>query len=365
MKGDLFTNLPEQMMREILGRIPIKSLIRCKCVRKSWHDLIDEPEFKSSYSPKPCFAFSYEDMYIIYDDDTCELLFRFWMNPAGRLYFGKSVRYSVVIDSVDGLLMAKDGAANILFVCNPIIREYVGLPRLYTHGRRSIFGFGVSRISGQYKVLNGEVISGSYHVYTLGGEGSWRSISSAAPGNPILLYNNAIFCNENLHWLVSYFDFEEKYMVCCFDLDTELFTSFSIPHYVYESDIHSKYRLCILEGRLCLYDYLCGCSNSVVIWWMNKYGDENSWVKEYTFHLPEDTDGPVFPLKVLENGDLLFTMNFRCRLFIYSKRTKDVMTVSHVHLSTSVYYNIATYTPSFLSLKAMGIHNVQSLNLYS
>ncbi|XP_047949603.1 F-box protein At2g23160-like [Salvia hispanica] len=158
--------------------------------------------------------------------------------------------YSVVTDSTEGLLLARGGSSKILFVCNPMTEEYVVLPCLYDN--IWIYGFGLSKISGQYKVLSGPVFSGSYLVYTLGGGGSWRSIFASPPGSPVMLHNNAIFCNGNLHWLVSHFDFEDRYMVCCFDLETELFNSFALPPHVSDSDIHGKYRLCILEGRLCL-----------------------------------------------------------------------------------------------------------------
>ena len=163
----------------------------------------------------------------LHDDEACEPLFRFWMGP------DVTVRYSDVIDSTDGLLLARDGASNRLFVCNPMTQEYVVLPHLYRYAGRWIFGFGVSKISRQYKVLNFEE-TGSCYVYTLGEGGSWRSISSTAPGIPIPLNKNAIFCNGNIHWLVSYFDIKENFMVCCFDLDTELFTSFSLPPCVHD-----------------------------------------------------------------------------------------------------------------------------------
>ncbi|XP_047949602.1 F-box protein At3g07870-like [Salvia hispanica] len=359
--GDFLTNLPEQVTREIIERVPVNSLIRCKCVRKSWRSLINEPEFKTSYSPKPCLAFSYENKYMVYDDEARKPLFRFSMNPP-RTIFANSVPYSVVIDSTDGLLLTRGGYTDTLYVCNPLTREYVELPPLNKNDHNYVFGFGVSKISGQYKVLCCEVSSESCkcYVYTLGEGGSWRTISAATPGSPILRCTNALFCNGNLHWLASYSDFEGKHLVCCFDLKTELFTSFFLPPHVGK---HGNCQLCILEGRLCLCVYLDG--HRVVIWKMNKYGDGNSWVKEYTLCLPPDTGGLICPLKVLDNGDLLLALIFGFRLFIYSKNTKDVKTHALLHQSGSVEYNIAAYTPSFVSLKAMGIHNVQSLNLYS
>ncbi|XP_047949604.1 putative F-box protein At3g16210 [Salvia hispanica] len=355
MKEDLFTNLPVELTRDIMRRVSISSILNCMDVCKSWRDLIDEDEFKASYTSRRCLAFSYEDIYIVWDDKACEPLFRFWMSPP-YIKHQSSVRYRVVVDSTDGLLLVRDGRSNILFVCNPLTCEYVVLPPLPTFSRRCMFGFGVSRISGQYKILCGEE-SGSCHVYTLEGEGSWRSISTLAPGGSTVPGAIAAFVNGNLHWLAS--DSEENHLVCCFDLETKLFTSFSLPPRVSDNDILDEYWLCILEGRLCLCDHLNGYG--VVILWTNNSRDKNDWVKEYTTHLPQDIKGHVFPLKVLDNGDLLFAMKVYNRLFNFSKNTKDVVTHSHVQRSIYDYANIAIYTPNFLSLKAMGIHNVQSL----
>ena len=50
-------------------------------------------------------------------------------------------------------------------------------------------------------------------------------------------------------------------------------------------------------------------------------------------------------------------------LFIYSKKTGVVETCEGLlELSRVCYSNMVSYIPNFVSLKAMGIHNVQSLS---
>nr|GME06917.1 F-box/kelch-repeat protein At3g23880-like [Ipomoea batatas] len=43
------SNLPQDIIRLILLQLPVKCLIRCQCVCKQWHSLIDNSDFKFSY----------------------------------------------------------------------------------------------------------------------------------------------------------------------------------------------------------------------------------------------------------------------------------------------------------------------------
>lgn len=60
MKVDLLTNLPGEITREIVGRLPDRSTKACKRVCKSWRHLIEGNEFESLYIRKPCLPFPHE-----------------------------------------------------------------------------------------------------------------------------------------------------------------------------------------------------------------------------------------------------------------------------------------------------------------
>lgn len=133
----------------------------------------------------------------------------------------------------------------------------------------------------------------------------------------------------------------ENLLACCFYLETELFTSYSLP-----SDYDGRDRkVCVLGDQLCVFHVLkCG---RAVIWSMKNYGDENSWVKEYSFTLPFPFH--VCPLSVLANGDLEFAMPFYGVLFIYSKNMDAVM-VKWLLQPSLFHYNhyssFVIYTPN-------------------
>ena len=265
-KRDFLTNLPQEMMIEILGRLPISSIITCTHVCKSWRNLIKGGDFATSYSPNPGFAFVDRAMGYAVCDEACKPLCKFGL-PSPRKQDSTTACDRAVVGSINGLLLVWDGwekLNEIIFVCNPITSEYIELPRPPT--RCCAFGFGVSKLSGQYKILCCDY-SASCHVYTLGrGGGAWRSIG-ATIGRPRLPRENAVYLNGNLHWLTS--DPEGNPLICCFDFETELFTSFSLPpcnygdHLRYCLYMNGEYRLCVLEGRLCLCDILL-CHTVVV-----------------------------------------------------------------------------------------------------
>ena len=189
-----------------------------------------------------------------------------------------------------------------LFICNPLTREYVELPHLPLCTHNCTFGFGVSKLTGKYKIVCSDQIR-SYYVYTLGEEGSWKSIVAAPPrGNKSIIVprgytvymkglfrydyeeifrsccvlnlrapgDYAAFFNGNLRWLE--YDSENNLFVSCFDLETELFTKFSLPDY--NGGKYDHYRLCVMEGQLCFCDIIGNDNTLVVIWWMNNYGDD-------------------------------------------------------------------------------------------
>ena len=264
MKKDLY--VPQEICRNILERLPIRSIIRCKSVCKSWRDMIQGKvgEFAISYTPKPCLAYVHPDMrgYTVCDE-AFQPLFRFSLPPQNAIFD----YHRVIIGSINGLILLWDGFDDNhhnLFTVNPMTCEYIELPHL--HARRPIFGFGVSKLSGQYKILSVDE-SRSSHVYTLSrGGGLWRCIPTATTtvlpcdarlnrrpttGMP---FGYVSFLNGNLHWLAI--DCKNNILVSCFDLETELFANFSPPPFYdgYSSDLYGSYQLCILDDRLCFCD---------------------------------------------------------------------------------------------------------------
>ena len=124
LKTDFMTKLPQEKTIEILARLSIKNIIRCKCVCKSWRNIIGGDSFATSYTLNSRLVCAHRDNgFTICRDHWTPL---FWLGLP-------HAHYPVIIDSTNGLLLLGDGCVNTLFICNPMAREYAELPPLPAH----------------------------------------------------------------------------------------------------------------------------------------------------------------------------------------------------------------------------------------
>lgn len=401
----LFENLPQEITIHILSYLPIGAIITCRRVCKTWHELIGSPEFATSHLAKSsaatCVAVVQnvkdsilqrlcvfaEEHDAARDDSTLVSQFGYYnlheqaSSPKGLLLFktfpmlDENFLFLTIHGSANGFLFWNTATSKgySLFVCNPITREYIGLNfRRRPQGvmvYNSVLGFGVSRRSGHYKIvrlfrelsrfsgLSKSVCKGE--VYTLG-TGLWRSVVEVEMPYQYCYRGNepsdpGAFVNGNLHWLI--FDRNNNARVCCFDLETELFASFSPPRGLPPRIYGQGYWLCVLDGRLCLSN---NAGSDVDIWLMKEYGDESSWERELSIKKPVGgIDGFLHPLKVFKNGDSLFVVTHNpAQLYWYSSKTKAIKKYGDVEKPYFIWdRRAAAYTPSFVSLKTLATKN--------
>ncbi|KAH6771727.1 hypothetical protein C2S51_010131 [Perilla frutescens var. frutescens] len=397
MGQDFFTELPSEMIEDILSRLPIRSIIRCKCVCKPWRNLLVTREFVKShlsksvaclavsflaYYPKPYKFFEFVDelnldrhmpRWIMVTLFNCNLPCREPLHSSanGLLFLcTQGPSHSDLYRLQPGRVMWRRS----FFICNPITREYITLPcpRESSSSKEQLqldtYGFGVSRMNnGQYKLVRmfHQCIRGTHvpvklaesecQVYTVG-TGSWRRIGPG--GRPLLYTENdvGVFLNGNLHWLAR--EVEGSFVwISCFDLVTEVFSTFSPPLHLRGSPTRSMV-MSDLGECLCLCDK--SADDVFVIWLMKEYGDDKSWTKVFVIAKmsPDDYDY-IHPIKVFENGDVLMTMQMRSRLLYFCSKTKTVWNLKvFSNIETSI--RVIMYTPSFVTLKTFVKENVIS-----
>ncbi|KAK9074103.1 hypothetical protein SSX86_006700 [Deinandra increscens subsp. villosa] len=393
--------LPSHIMVDILSRLPVKTIVHCNCVCKSWRNLVSDPHFANihlSRSPAGLIIHHMKDLRPGLDKPGVlrwvEIKYeldhqRLHHDPVMSLDLGLApiLRDAKLLQvgSVNGLICLWEFGPNIdnTYICNPITREYLSLPRqkYYKDGHASIaYGFGVGLQTKEYKVIRtfqecippkpceaSEKRVREAEVYTLG-MGQWRSLGHV----PYWLSGQrGQFLNGNAHWFVSDEDSPEK--LCSFNIEKETFQLFPSPSCDTIDDGEIAFQsLVVLKGCLCQAD--TSYDEEITIWVMKEYGVKKSWHKEVVIkkrgglmwesaYLLEDlitpfTEwrlwDPVYPIQGLNDGSILMVY-YGHVILKYCSETK---TIEKIEMFERYLSGIA-YRPSFVKLGRFESERVQ------
>ncbi|XP_073024484.1 F-box/kelch-repeat protein At3g23880-like [Primulina eburnea] len=328
-----FENLPQDLITEILWRLPVKSLLRFRCVSKSWLSLISSPEFETNYlevstTRRPRIVFgSATELY------TCPLngIFNELPHVEDALCdFTKENRYYKIqmVGSCNGLVCVV--YTGHIFVWNPAIRKYRQLPSPRFSSREPC-GFGYDASSDDYKVVQivDKLNSTPYsRTYSLRND-SWKSLDWTHGRTSF--GGSGVFLNGAIHWIVAYDDNGANvWAVVAQSLATgELIWTVALP-------LQSWAFLQVLGERLCA---CFRCGFLIEVWVMKEYGVEKSWSKMYCW------DESMFmrkPLLVTEEGVITTKTRNRFMSFVFLKNW------DHFYLEGR-YVTATTYVESFVN----------------
>ena len=311
--------LPDEILTHIFHCLPIKSIIACTSVSKTWKSLIKNPTFISTHfrhSRKNLLLFKLptqpfemfgtiptgdREVYtLLHDDDFTK------QQQHTRLDFpfhGPDLESHCpvfrVVGTCDGLLCLSDDLItyiDIFYPWNPCVRKILRLPypnvTFGTHGgfdASLVFGFGPK--TNDYKVVRVVTLVDTLdlrkdrpkvEVYSLS-TNKWRMVKASLVPRCVLDGRAPqAFVNGALHWRVftRADDGSFHHFVLVFDLGDEVFSEMQLPQllaYTYE--------------RMRLYSPISTCRNSIAffhqdynshcldIWVMKQYGVVSSWTK--------------------------------------------------------------------------------------
>ncbi|KAJ0801416.1 putative F-box domain-containing protein [Helianthus annuus] len=179
--------LPENLILDVLSRLPVKTIIRCKCVCKEWRDLVSDPYFvrlhlsrsgEALLIRKPERAVSLDWVEMEHEDD-------YHLHPVKSIKLCYGLPLFLFPGSVNGLICCYRSYSSItvVYILNPVLEEYMILPKLQLENVIFTCGFGVSA-AGEYKVIlyngslrfvqkKGYVIQNNILVHTIG-TNQWR-----------------------------------------------------------------------------------------------------------------------------------------------------------------------------------------------
>ncbi|XP_014511471.1 F-box/kelch-repeat protein At3g23880-like [Vigna radiata var. radiata] len=309
--------LSQDMILEILSWLPVKDLLRFKCVSKGWNQLVSDPAFvklhlqRSSKNTHMLLTFSdslsYRTRHFAIVCPIQDLL----ENPSSTLetlhhkYLPFNRNYNV-LGSCNGLVCLQDSSIDDEFeecwfrMGNPATRvmsnesPHIRINRShYEYPFWLVYGFGYDEWSDTYQVVlldNNKNKSQKLEVKVCSlGDNCWRN-TLTCDAVPFLIGRRlrgicGSFVSGTLNWLAypkSRAGDDERggtkmneLEIFSYDLKKEICSYFCMPDEILEvSPVGAA--LEVLNGCLCLSHYH---ENDFVVWMKRDFKDEKSWSK--------------------------------------------------------------------------------------
>ncbi|OMO97115.1 hypothetical protein COLO4_14878 [Corchorus olitorius] len=311
-----YIDLPQDMLLEILVRVPAEDLVKFTAVCKSWNSLIKNPNFISTHLGKTISSSNSRRL----------LLFRLcsWeekpplrvvekyslrfdnedVDEYKQLHFPTNKFRSVssffsVVGICNGLVCLEERDYNYI-LWNPVIRKAIRLPEpsvrfLNNHYGLVFTGFGFDSKNNDYKLLRFVVseveldydsMEFEAEVYSLNAN-CWTNITSIAPKYiPCYDYPRHYansFVNGAIHMLACDSKVgSERNLILAFDVSEQVFSEITLPDNLSnEFFLHAellKYRqssIVIMTWKSV--GFMCIQTD---LWVMKEYGVATSWTKD-------------------------------------------------------------------------------------
>lgn len=284
--------IPDDLVIDILLRLPVKHLLRCRCVSKPWCSLIDSTTFVNKNllrniecNPDSGIVFrasAYGNNFYLADvDSSCDVTAVEINDPLKTFLSG-----TLFVGTCNGLvcLWKTDyEAANDIYIWNPATRKATQLPKPPEHVPFPIFlvgsavvGFGYDHSNDDYKVVtsvDSQIWGIMVAVYSLKSN-SWKRAETIT-NKYCITGHFGVHANGSVYWLAS----KDSYIIFAFDLGVERHKELPFPAGVDPTN-EDEVVLTVVNGRLCLlYPYPDSHGD---IWLMNNNGVENSWSKLFS-----------------------------------------------------------------------------------
>ncbi|XP_060171009.1 F-box/kelch-repeat protein At3g06240-like [Lycium barbarum] len=358
--GAMGIHLQEEIIMDILSRLPVRPVFRFKCVSKFWMTLISESYFTMKHLNRAINNLSSQ-----------KILFISQRNGEFSLYCSSlsSVRLFEDIQKLDWpsnrkpwscrLYCCYNGLAligignypeykhHILLLWNPSTGESIVLPDpSFSPKRLYICGLGYDLTSDDYKILKIDGASRN-EIITLK-SGSWRKIEKHPIGvYPVLTDMDSLaFVHGAFHWL----DSSLNNSVVSFSISNEVYGEIPLPEGMSLDGFNMDniiYGVSVFEGMLCVYSTHI---RKYTLWVMKDYGVKESWYQLFT---KQGTDGySIIPKYRFSDGEVLLCCRNLLRtdsVFKTSKESSDLWPQSDLERIQNGF----VYTESLISPKLL------------
>ncbi|KAK4719075.1 hypothetical protein R3W88_017413 [Solanum pinnatisectum] len=318
----LSCNLPKDAMELILAGLPVRSLLRFKCMAKSWYTFIKSPNFIKMHSNHQIFRIPSIIISYHKNDISCfrPEFFSIHLHPVlcnteqynspikQQLYSPfatHGVRFEFCYNGF--ICFTKDiYTSPVVILWNPTNHRYKYISIPSECSKCTDLKLGFHQQSNEYKILKvplqmlrDDESTKVAWVYTLS-LGSWKTVPFTLPtltgsSKPQISVNGFVY------WLAG----REVEYVICFDLIKEEFKLIDIPddRGFDRQLVHRK--LMVLRGSLAMMVSVEDCTKNTEIWMLVNEKRSHSWTKMFIL-------GPfskkTMPLGMLNDHKLLFVV---------------------------------------------------------
>ncbi|XP_058741532.1 F-box/kelch-repeat protein At3g23880-like [Vicia villosa] len=347
--------LPEELVAEVLSFLPVKTLLRLRCVSKLWKSLISHPTFVRQHLNRSAgnadltlvssfLGLIYFKTFPLLDPITMTL-------PNDPYHQSNDIDGFNIVGSCNGLLCLlsfsyighKDMYLRFWNPATRIISEKLGYFSDHTdpyHPRNLTFGYDHS--TDTYKVVCFIPNTREVRVFSLG-HNAWRNIQNSPLDHYYRM--NIVNLNGRVIWLEIHND-TGLGPIISLDLSTETHTRF-LPPDGFDEGLLIESKLSVLNDCLCFSHDLK--LTELVIWQMKEFGVEDSWTQIFKISYDILDINEIFlllPLCLLKKNDtLILTDKFLSQFVLYNWRDDRAKSIpkswplnSKIYVESLVWY---------------------------
>ncbi|KAL2333126.1 hypothetical protein Fmac_014339 [Flemingia macrophylla] len=371
--------LPDDLITEILLRVPVRSLLRWGLVCKSWETLISNPQFVKQHYLATSTNMTHQQLICPilgepFKMASCsvEHIFRYPPTPFNVTCFDMGDKFHI-LGSCHGLLWLFSVGLRYMKLCNLTMGTITSktFPSPILRYSATFRGFGYDHLNDKYKlflVVDSETETSAFgtnaeenprkmtNIFTFGTNAkasSWKVIqdfpcdADAASD----FYGKFVSGTGTLNWLVEK---KESDVILSFDLASETYGEVLLPDGV--GNMITIPQLVILSNCLGV-SFFDSEKDHLVLWQMKEYGVQHSWTRLMVIPYFRLTLSPhhedynlnwfdfVVPLCISEDGVLMLKTKSKLVLYNPHDGSWDLPIIDGF-----IYKKIQTYHQSLVSV---------------